>query len=713
NIPVITSVSSLQSETHEYITALCDKQSNWWLATSSEGLQKISPTKQYFNSKILINDSTNKQSQYDVVSCNRYDNILWVGTYGDGFFEIDISSSEQQQHRFYNTGEDIWANFIWNIRRVNSDTLWIGTQFGMFWYSISSKKYGRIPPYPDKPSLFDSVPITTQFEDSRGLVWMGLGKGNGVCSFDSKEQRFTYYRGNTLQGYPLRYPLTILEDKKGNLWFTNDASSTLVYWNRKTAQFKTFATPSSINKQSGFSGLWGHDDAVLWLGSITGGLIKFRPSTNEAIIYGHDKGLANGHISSIYEDSKKKLWLATDAGLSCFDEHTETFINYSAKDGLPVSYTASFFYYDELTKRLYTGGKGTLFYLEPDEMNLNQPPQKPIIISMRVNGEPCMFNKNEPAKFSPRQNDITIKYTAVDLTHGTQNKYAYKLIGEDTNWILAGNQRQINFSHLASGSYTFIVKAGNTSGSWNTQTASVSFIIRAPFTQTVWFYILILAAIAGIFYTMYRFRLKQLMRTELVRSEISKNLHDEVGSHLTNISLSSLLAQKQLHNENAISRLLDRIYQDSQKVSESMREIVWSINPKIDTLGEALPRMLHYASELLEAKNIELQAEISTDVEHVKLNMQKRRDVYLIFKEAVNNMAKHSKATQAAIHFNLVNTSFVMLITDNGTGFDVTAPLTNNGLKNMQERAQSHHWKLQLDSNLNAGTTITLKVQIA
>jgi len=219
--------------------------------------------------------------------------------------------------------------------------------------------------------------------------------------------------------------------------------------------------------------------------------------------------------------------------------------------------------------------------------------------------------------------------------------------------------------------------------------------------------------IGGLFYVMYRFRLRQVMRTEQIRSEISKNLHDEVGSTLTNISLSSLLAQKQLHDENNLNKILKRIYEDSQHVSESMREIVWSINPKIDTLGESLPRMLHYASELLEAEDMVVHAEISPGIEDLKLTMEQRRDLYLIFKETVNNLARHSKATEVNIRFGLANKMLTMVVSDNGTGFDTTAPLINNGIKNMRERAQRHHWKLHIRSATGAGTNINLQAQIA
>jgi ligand-binding sensor domain-containing protein len=358
NKPLIHSPSALLLETHEYITALRDHQSNWWLATSSEGLEKISPYKQYFKRETLIDQSTGQQAKYEVVSCSRYNNVLWAATYGNGFFETDLSSGKQHQHLPAKAVNDTWANFIWNIRQVSEDTVWVGTQDGMFWYSISSKKFGCIPAYPGKPPALDSVAITTQFVDSRGLVWMGLGKGNGVCYFDNKNKRFVYYPGKNPNAYPLRYPLNIAEDKQGNLWLTNDASSLLVKWNRNTDHFQTISLPSSYEQQPGnFYGILCADDSIIWLGSVTNGLIKFNHFANSVAIYGHDRGLNNSHISSIYEDKQKRLWLTTEGGLSCFDQRTETFINYTAKDGLPVQYSTDFFYYDTSDHRLYSGGQ--------------------------------------------------------------------------------------------------------------------------------------------------------------------------------------------------------------------------------------------------------------------------------------------------------------------------------------------------------------------
>jgi signal transduction histidine kinase/streptogramin lyase len=716
--PIIHRASSLLFEANEFGKALRDKQNNWWLATTEDGLQKISPQKQYFKGSLLAN-SSGEPIKYEVASFTLQKNIMWVSVYGEGFFEIDLANGRQRQHSLAKAAKNNWANFVWNIRQVSKDTLWVGTQAGMFWYNTSSKRAGHIPSYDGKPPAIDSVAITVQFEDSHGLVWIGLGKGNGVCYYDRTKERFTYYPSNTAQGYPLRYPIAIAEDRKGNLWFVSDASTSLIRWDRNKDRFETIPLPFTFRQQAaGLITIYYDSDSAIWLGSVTGGLMRFNPTAQSISVYGHEKGLINSHISSIHKDRHKRLWLATDVGLSCFDPRTEMFANYTTKEGLPANYISAAFYYDTSQQRLYNGSKGMIFYFNPDSLNLDHLPSKTMITGIHVSGKSYNSQDILTTKFSSRQNDITIHYTVIDLLNGPSTKYAYQLVNtntlnEDTAWILAGDQRQINFSRLAPGKYVFSVRASNNIGIWSYESANVSFSIHPHFTQTIWFYALLILAIAAVFYSMYRFRLRQLMRTEQIRSEISRNLHDDVGSTLTNISLGSLLAQKQLAIESPVNRILDRIYQDSQSVSQAMREIVWSINPSIDTLSEALPRMLHYASELLEAKNIQLEAEIAPGIEQVKLPIHKRRDLYLIFKEAVNNLAKHSKADHVKVSFQLVRQTLLMTISDNGIGFDEIIVTGGSGLKNMQERARNHHWQLTIQSVPTIGTTILLKAQIA
>jgi len=696
-LPYFYSMTPLVFPASEYNTALRDVQGNWWLATTREGLQKISPSRQHFHGETLIDRTSGQPARYEATTISHSGTHLWIGTYGNGFFEKDLRNDSIRQYLLTHTGDDTWANFVWNIRQINEDTLWLGTQTGLFWYCLRTKKSGRLPGSPDKPPALDSVAITTQFYDGKEFVWMGMGKGKGLCRWDLEQRRFHYYPGNDPHAYPLRYPTHISDDGQDGLWFVSDASTKLVHWSRRTDSFQVVSLPASLRDQLGdLSCIYCDNDSILWLGSIASGLVRYNCRNESAILYGHEKGLANSHIGSIYNDHHGKLWLTTEGGLTCFYLSTETFVNYSTRDGLPVTYPTADFYFDTSNRRLYSGGHGSLFYFFPHLICPSPTPLKTLITGLKVDG-----------------NNVTVQYTAIDLTDGAGTCYAYQLQGMDTGWIMAGHQRQISFGHLGPGSYTFMVHAAGAGGERFGQTASVSFRIPTPFLRTPVFFMFMALVLGGMVYALYAYRQNQLNHTRQIRSEISRNLHDEVGANLTNISLSSLRAKQQLHNEKAVSQLLESIYEDSQTVSEAMRDIIWSIDPAIDTLGDALPRMLHYATRLLEADKIELHAEIPVAVEDIKLSMKQRRDVYLIFKEGVNNMAKHSNATQASIHFASAPNTLIMTIADNGCGFDAGAIRMSNGLRNMRERARDHGWQLKIESGPKAGTTIILHACIA
>lgn len=695
--PYFYSMTPLLFPASEYSTGLRDVQGNWWLATTREGLQKISPSRQHFHGETLMDRESCQPARYEATTISHSGRHLWIGTYGNGFFEKDLLHHGIRQYLLTHTGNDTWANFVWNIRPINEDTLWVGTQTGLFWYCLPSQRCGRLPMTPDKPPALDSVAITTQFSDGYGYIWMGLGKGKGLCRWDLEQRRFHYYPGNDPHAYPLRYPTHICDDGQKGLWFVSDASTKLVHWSRRTDSFQVVSLPVGLQEQLGdLSSIYCDNDSILWLGSIASGLIRYDRYKGSAVLYGHEKGLANSHIISIYDDHHGKLWLATEGGLTCFYLSTESFVNYSVKDGLPVTYPTADFYFDIRDRRLYSAGHGSFFYFSPELICPSPMPPKTLITGLKIDG-----------------NNVTVQYTAVDLTDGAGTRYAYRLRGMDTGWIVADHQRQISFGHLGPGSYTFMVHAARAGGERFGQTASVRFRIPTPFLRTPAFFVLMALTLGGFVFALYTYRQKQLNRTRQIRSEISRNLHDEVGANLTNISLSSLRARQQLHNEKAVGQLLESIYQDSQTVSEAMRDIIWSIDPAIDTLGDALPRMLHYATRLLEANKIELHAEIPPAVEDIKLSMKQRRDVYLIFKEGVNNMAKHSNATQAFIHFASAPNTLIMTIADNGSGFDAAAIHASNGLRNMRERARDHGWELKIGSVPGKGATITLHAGIA
>jgi len=202
------------------------------------------------------------------------------------------------------------------------------------------------------------------------------------------------------------------------------------------------------------------------------------------------------------------------------------------------------------------------------------------------------------------------------------------------------------------------------------------------------------------------------LHLQQVRNRISADLHDELGSTLSGISIMGSLAQKELTAQNSSVTLVDRIMEDVRQISSSLDDIVWNISPKNDELSSLIARMTRYASELFEAKQIDFKINVPDRLNDIKLSMEQRRNVYLIFKESVNNLVKYSRCTQALISIRMDRRDVFLTIEDNGIGFDPDTPTDRNGIRNLRERSVSLKGVIDIQSVKGGGTVIRLQFPI-
>jgi two-component sensor histidine kinase len=301
-----------------------------------------------------------------------------------------------------------------------------------------------------------------------------------------------------------------------------------------------------------------------------------------------------------------------------------------------------------------------------------------------------------------RQIDIRINHFPEDT-----NLYQYQLKGIDKDWYDYQRQSHAYFHNIPGGSYSFTIRKKN-----NHKTFQVVKInIRPNVWQKWWFlpsiYASILLIIGSAFYFVFLYRLRQAVQMRQVRNHIAADLHDEIGATLSGIGILSSLAQKNLDENHPSYGLLGRINDDALSIGNTMDDIVWSINPKNDDLENILARMSRYAAELFDAKDIDYQIVIPENLKEVKLSMEQRRDVYLIFKEGVNNLVKYSKCKNALVEIK-VSKQFELLIRDDGNGFDTMIETSRNGLKNMKNRAGDLNGSLEIISEIGKGTSIEL-----
>jgi Y_Y_Y domain/Histidine kinase-, DNA gyrase B-, and HSP90-like ATPase/Histidine kinase len=305
-------------------------------------------------------------------------------------------------------------------------------------------------------------------------------------------------------------------------------------------------------------------------------------------------------------------------------------------------------------------------------------------------------------------NDLKIRIVHLD---SDTLLYQYYFDGIDKKWT--DYQKNINlfFHQLPGGKYVFMIRQKNNP----TIQKSITLNLHPQLWQLWWFlpsiYLFISIIIGSAFYFIFLYRLRQAVQMRQVRNHIAADLHDEIGATLSGIGILSALAQKNLDKSHPSFGLLGRINDDALSIGNTMDDIVWSINPKNDDLENIIARMSRYAAELFDAKEIDYQIVIPENLKEVKLSMEQRRDVYLIFKEAVNNLVKYSKCKNALVEIK-VSKQFELLIRDDGRGFDPMMETPRNGLKNMKNRAKDLNGNLEIKSEIGIGTAIKLVFMI-
>jgi len=213
-------------------------------------------------------------------------------------------------------------------------------------------------------------------------------------------------------------------------------------------------------------------------------------------------------------------------------------------------------------------------------------------------------------------------------------------------------------------------------------------------------------------YIIYKIRINGLLAEQRLRNKIARDLHDDIGSTLSGIKLFSNMAQTKLVQEQSeATAIVERIGERSEKMIEAMSDIVWSINPVNDSMENMLVRMKQYAAEMLEPKNISYQFIADDKVGRMKTGLESRKDIYLIYKESINNAVKHSNCKNLMIQLKLDRKFFEMTITDDGNGF-VQGKRNGNGLENFRQRAKNIDGRIEIDSRQDKGTTIKLFVPL-
>jgi len=271
----------------------------------------------------------------------------------------------------------------------------------------------------------------------------------------------------------------------------------------------------------------------------------------------------------------------------------------------------------------------------------------------------------------------------------------------------------VTFANLRPGRYRFLVRSVNADEVASERPATLTFRILPPIWQRWWFITLAVLGVGLIGAAIIRNRVARLIELERVRTRIASDLHDDIGSGLTRIAILSEVARHQVSKEAPVGHPLAAIAGASRDLVDSMSDIVWAINPNKDHLRDLIQRMRRFASDLFTARQIEFSFSAPGEEQALKIGADLRRQVFLIFKEAVNNIARHSACTEAQIEMRIENRWLTVRVADNGPGFDPAQISEGQGLASMRARAKELGGELQVTSNDGQGTTILLNVPLS
>ncbi len=462
---------------------------------------------------------------------------------------------------------------------------------------------------------------------------------------------------------------------------------------------------------------------ILWIAT-GNGLVKLTPKIPIPQTFTEADGLPDQHVYAILPDENGTFWLTTNRGMVQFfpKENPPRFHAFDIPDGLQGLEFNSFGFLRRSNREFWFAGQNGINYFIPDSIRLLRHLPQVQFTRLYVNDNeelrPCALtgatNISEATKldFNWKENTLSFEFAALEFSNPSKNTFQYMMVGYDESWVQGGTRGFARYANLPPKTYTFKVRATNSDGQLS-EPKVLTIAIAPPWWKQWWFVSLVLAALLTTGYGIYRWRVAHLLRIERLRNQISNDLHDDIGATLSNVNILTTLIRQRLPADSEALPLLARIEEEVLASAESLDDIIWSINPQNDPLDRVLARMRRFATEAFEAKGIAGELRFPPQAKRLRLDMDKRRQFYLFFKEAVNNLVKYAACKTALINVEFDQGKLNVIIKDDGVGFNLDAVReSGNGLLTMRQRAKNLRGAFDIQSVPGEGTTVRVSFPI-
>jgi len=695
-----------------------DREGNVWIGTSG-GLTVLRPRK-----VVMHNPPDNWAGKSVMPILRRSNGEIWAGTEGAGIYRL-----KDGQWTHFGAAEGLGNPFVWTLFEDRGGGLWAGTWRGGI-FRLAGERFVRAP---ELEAITESV--TAFAEDAAGALW--IGTGTGLARW--RDGRLEWFGQDTPPLLPDVRSLVLAPD--GALWAGTARHGLARFHDGK---LQPFGPAEGLPSRSISTLHWESPDS-LWIGTLDQGLIRRR--AGRFAVIGPTNGLPSATIFHIADDGRGFFWCSTPGGIfraaktnlnACADGDSQAvnFVHYGRGQGLATPTCTGGFQPSGFRTPdghlWFPTGQG-LAELDPAGVRPNALPPPVFIEDATLDGEPVALVANVPAPperklvVPPGGRRVQIRYTGLTFSSPERVRFRYQLEGLEQEWVEGGTARAVVYSFLAPGRYVFRVTACNNDGIWQSEPAELVVLVLPAWWQTWWCRVggagLLVAGLgAGVWLTArtrMRRRLELAAREQALereRARIAQDIHDDLGASLTRISMLSESGGDDPPDPRETAHSLAQISTTARELTRAMDEIVWAVNPRHDTLDSLVNYLVRFAQDFLSAAGIRCRLDMPLEVPERQLRAELRHNLFLAYKEALNNAVKHARATEVKVSLNLAPEEFRLVVADNGVGFDPEAGTAGargegriaagNGLGNMRRRLGQIGGRCELDSAPGEGARV-------
>ena len=687
-----------------------DRDNNIWVGTLERGVSAYVVNNNKFNT-IHNNPFASNSLPNNIVRSICMDSLghIWFGTRGGGIAEYDRHTGTFKQH-FSN------SNFHYESLEFENDSiLWIGTRDnGILKYNIQTERIISIPINRTKnPSLKYQKYVRKIYKDTSDNLWFATWGGLIKINLKTNEYEEIAFKSNLDYKNPIGFNtvFTILQIKKTEYLVGTESGILRINESGNILENYQHAPniPESLSNNTVFN-IFMDSQSRIWVGTFTGGLNLLDLESGSCENYRMKDGLPNDCIYGILEDNNGNLWLSTNNGLSCFKPQDKSFTNYFKSDGL-LSSSFNFGAFAEIEKEFFFGTEEGVIYFSPAICLQEDQSNKILsIIDFHVYNSTKNFDYFKRNKktiiLEPEERIFRISMVSPTYDHPERTVYEYKISPLQNDWIDHGNDGTFIFNNLPHGKFKLNFRVKGDDKKQN-NTLSIPLIIKPPFFKTIFFKFLVIFTVLSILLLIVWFRFRQIKKLERIRLQIARDLHDEIGSTLSRISFSGYKIMQNDHSNLETKNYGKQIMDLSRRTADSIREVLWFINPQNDHFTLVLEQMKQLAENLFSDK--ELIVTISAPIPDPG-SLKIKRNLFLIYKEIITNIAKHANAKKVTIQIQWMENCFTLSISDNGKGFDTQKSSKGMGLSNIKRRVKELRGTINIQSAIGEGSFFEIKI---